>query len=576
MRTCSRKPLVLLFCLLLTWSVVAVYGPVQTFKLIRYDDTVYVAENPRVLAGLSREGVRWAFTSTEAGFWHPLTWLSLMLDFDLYGFWPGGFHRTNALLHLGSTLLLFLFLFRVTGAPRRSALVAALFALHPLNVEPVAWVAQRKEVLSTFFAMAALLAYGIHAERPWRPVCLPVLILFLLGLMAKPMIVTLPFVLLLLDVWPLRRIRPAWLPEPAAMAVRGIPEVGIRSALLEKIPLFCLSAAASVLVVMTEQKAGALTSLDALPMASRIANALVSYAAYLGKAVWPVHLAFFYPHPVAIPAGTVLLSLAVLAGISCLVLMRGRRFPYLPVGWLWYLGTLVPVIGLIQVGPHALADRYTYWPMIGIHVAFVWGVSDLAAAWRIPRPLALAASLALIAALGAGSWWQLQHWRNSFTLFEHALRVTEGNYIAANNLGLAWYHEGNPDKALVHFRASLEMNREHTLVYGNLGAALFQKGDYGEAETYFREAVRRAPSEGGLRYNLASALLRLGSHGEAASEYREALRLGHRKAETYAGLGLALRKLGQGEEAVRMFRAALLIDPRNQTALEQVRQQGGR
>ncbi|NPU83626.1 MAG: tetratricopeptide repeat protein [Syntrophaceae bacterium] len=569
MRISNEKSLPLLLCLFLTLAVVAVYSQVQTFKLVRYDDMVYVAENQHVLAGLSREGVRWAFWNDEAGFWHPLTWLSLMADAQLYGLWSGGYHRTSALLHLGSTLLLFLFLFKITGAPRRSAAVAVLFALHPLNVEPVAWVAQRKDVLSMFFAMATLLAYGFYAKRPRVSLYFVVLVLYFLGLMAKPMIVTLPCVMLLLDVWPLRRLclfRPS---GPSGVEDQGFPEVRLHKAILEKLPLFLLSAAASILVVLTEQKIGALSSLDAVPMSARIANAVVSYALYLGKMLWPVNLAFFYPHPVTVSAGPFVLALAVLAAVTALVVFRGRRFLYLPVGWLWYLGALVPMIGLIQVGPHALADRYTYLPMIGVYMAIVWGAADAAVAWNVRKPVVISVCMVVLAALAAGSWMQLRHWQNSFTLFEHALRVTEGNYIAENNLGLAWYHEGKMDEALTHFRAALAMNPEYSLVYSNMGSALFQKGKYGEAETYLREAVRRSPSEGGYHHNLASTLFQLGSYEEAAGQYREALRLGHEKAETYSGLGMALLKTGHREEAIRMFGEALRIDPSHGRALEQ-------
>lgn len=569
MRIFTQKSLPLILCLVLTLAVVAVYSQVQTFKLIRYDDTVYVAENQQVLGGLSWKGVRWAFRNDEAGFWHPLTWLSLMTDAQLYGLWAGGYHRTNALLHLGSTLLLFLFLLRVTDAPWRSAVVAALFALHPLNVEPVAWVAQRKDVLSMFFAMATLLAYGFYTKRPCASLYLPVLVLYLFGLMAKPMVVTLPCAMLLLDVWPLRRLRFFRPVDPQVNAENGFPEVSLFRALMEKLPLLVLAAAASVLVIFTEQKIGALSSLDAVPMTARIANAAVSYAVYLGKMVWPADLAFFYPHPVTISAGPLLLSLTVLAVVSAFVALKGRRFPYLPVGWLWYLGTLVPMIGLIQVGPHALADRYAYLPMIGIYMAIAWGAADAAVAWNVRRPVLLTACLVLLAALAVGSWLQLRHWQNSYTLFEHALRVTQGNYIAENNLGLAWYHDGKMEKALTHFRAALAINPEYSLVYSNLGSTLFQKGEYAEAEKYLREAVRRTPSEGGYHHNLASTLYLRGSYGEAAAEYREALRLGHEKADTYCGLGLALLQTGQREEAIRMFGEALQVDPRHGRALEQ-------
>jgi Flp pilus assembly protein TadD len=375
--------------------------------------------------------------------------------------------------------------------------------------------------------------------------------------------------MLLLDVWPLRRLRLFRPADPLAEAEKGFPEVRLSRALLEKLPLLVLAAAASVLVIFTEQKIGALSSLDAVPMTARITNAVVSYAVYLGKMVWPVNLAFFYPHPVTISAGPLLLSLAVLVAVSTFVALKGRRFPYLPVGWLWYLGALVPMIGLIQVGPHALADRYTYLPMIGLYLAIVWGVADTAAAWNVRKPFLLGTSLILLTALAAGSWMQLGHWRNSFTLFGHALKVTKGNYIAENNLGLAWYHEGNMDKALSHFRASLAINPEYSLVYSNLGSALFHKGEYREAEKYFREAIRRFPSDGGYHSNLASALYRMGSYEEAASEYRTALRLGHKKAETYSGLGMALLELGRRDEAGRAFGDALRIDPSHDRAREQ-------
>ncbi len=566
-------------CLLLALAVLTVFWQAQTFKLVRYDDNFYVAENRHVLSGLSPENIRWAFANTEAGFWHPLTWLSLMLDYELYGFYAGGYHLTNVLFHLASVLLLFLVLARMTGALWKSAFVAALFALHPLQVEPVAWVSQRKDVLSTFFAMLALLMYCRYAERPGTARYLPVVFFYILGLMSKPMIVTLPFAMLLLDYWPLQRFALGKADEQrlgnANAGTGRFPERAPSRLLCEKIPLIILAILASALVFFTERGVGALSSFTAVSLDARIANALVSYVVYIQKMIWPSGLAFFYPHPVVISPWKWVPSFLALAAITILVFRGGKRYPYLPVGWLWYLGTLLPVIGLIQVGPHAMADRYAYIPMIGLSLMIAWGAPGLAERFRLGKvPVAVAAMLVLLA-ISAATWVQLATWRNSYSLFGHAVQVTKGNYIAHNNLGLAYYHDGRLDEAIREYRKAIQIHSNHAFLYNNLGVALKQTGKYEEAASCFREAIRRK-NEGGIHQNMGSALFHLGRYEEAVLHYRKAISLGPEKADAHYSLGLTLLRLNRPAEAGAAFRSALKIEPQHEGAGKQLAELGGK
>ena len=445
-----------------------VFSPCFDLPFANFDDPLYVTDNPVVRTGLTPAGIRWAFTNTRY-FWHPLTWLSLELDSTLYGgLKAGGFHATNVLLHAASTVLLFLVLSRMTGAVWRSAIVAAFFAVHPLNVESVAWVAERKGALSTLFWMLTLAAYLGYVRSPGMLRYLLVVLFFLLGLMAKPMLVTLPFVLLLLDYWPLERMR----------ATRGLVSnpAGVRSLrwlFVEKLPLFVLSLAGTVVAAIAEFEGGALPSLARFPFTSRVSNALLSFVAYLGKLIWPTQLAIHYAHPGgAVSVLHVVLAGLLLLGITLLVLLPGRRRPYLVVGWLWYLGTLVPVIGLIQIGTHGMADRYTYVPLIGIYVLLSWGCADLVKACHFPRLVPGVAVLAAIAVCSVLTWRQFGYWNSDILLWERAVAVSSDNSIAHTNLGKAFAHVGRTAEACDQYRQAIVLDPGLAAAHTNLAAAL--------------------------------------------------------------------------------------------------------
>jgi len=469
-----------------------VYAQVFDHAFLNYDDPDYVTANRHVLAGVTRDGLTWTLTATHASNWHPVTWLSHMVDCQLHGTNAGGHLLTNVVLHVANTLLLFALLARLTGAAGRSAFVAVLFALHPLHVESVAWVAERKDVLSTTFAMLTLWSYVRFVESPRARTYLPMILLYGLGLMTKPMLVTLPFVLLLLDYWPLRR-----------MASRPL-----RALIVEKLPLFVLAALSSA-VTMVVQRAEALSSLTALPFSRRISHAVTSYVGYLARAFWPADLAVFYPYPPALPLGEVLAAAVLLVGVTVTVLRMARAYPYLPVGWLWYLGTLVPVIGIVQAGLHSMADRHTYVPLIGIFIIVAWGVPDLLA--RVPRRQAVLAigACAVSAACALITWRQLGHWHDSGTLFEHALAVTTDNFVAHNNLGEERMRQGRVREASEHFREAVRLEPRFALAHVNLGGALFSDGRIEEAIAQHAEALRLSPDDADAHYNLGVALYRL-------------------------------------------------------------------
>jgi tetratricopeptide (TPR) repeat protein len=503
---------------LVLWTL-AVFWRASANGFIDYDDDI--TKNPHVQAGLTLPSIAWAFTTVQSANWHPLTWLSLQLDYEIHGLDAAGFHLTNVGLHAANTLLLFLALRRMTGAAWRSGVVAALFALHPLHVESVAWLAERKDVLSTLFAMLTLLAYARYRERPGLARYLFVVLAFALGLTAKPMLVTLPCVLLLLDYWPLGQI------APAGAAVGK--QAGWRWLVLEKTPLLSLSAACCVVTWYAQEQDRAIRSVEVYPVAVRLANALNAYVAYIGKTLWPVDLGAYYPHPGrSLSWGAAAWSGLLLAVASGLVLRTVRKFPYLAVGWSWYLGTLVPVIGLVQVGEQAMADRYTYFPLIGLFMAATWGLADLAARWRRQSAAGAVAALALTLCSVLG-WLQVPCWHDDETLWRHALAVTTSNAQAHNYLG-----------------AALGKQRRHE-----------------EAIAEFFAALRLAPGYAEAHYHLGVALAKVGRTAEAAEHYRTALQLDRSETQVHEQLGLALATLGQVDEAERHFRAALLSNPGN-------------
>ncbi len=550
----ERRHAVIAACLLVAVTA-GIYGQVLGHAFVDYDDNTYVTQNPRVQMGLTREGIAWAFTSFSEANWHPLTWLSHMLDCTLFGVNPRGHHATSLALHIANTLLLFIILHHATRAPWRSAFAAALFACHPLHVESVAWVAERKDVLSAFLGLLAIREYQAYAEKPsvWR--YLLVFIFLALGLTAKPMLVTLPAVLLLLDVWPLRRLDLSGA-SPAGAARR----IGVLT--VEKAPLFALSAASSLLTILAQSHGGAMKSFQAFSLQTRVANALISYVAYIGKTVYPTRLAVFYPHPgggvspvYAAAAGALLLL------VSLLALRWVRRRPHLLVGWLWYLVMLLPVIGIVQVGSQAMADRYTYLPLIGLSIMLAWAIPDRLLERRWPRRSLAVAAVMLIAALSAGAWRQVGYWHDGEALFAHALAVTTNNAVAESGLGDALLKKHEVDKAVEHFRAALEIAPNLGDAHNNLGVALCEQGKVTEGIEHIETALRLEPNQANWAYNLASAFAKAAERDKAIEMYRRALELEPNLFEAHNDLGTALLNAGKYIEAERHFIQAVALHP---------------
>ena len=602
-----------LLCLALGLITLAVFAPALTHDFLVYDDQVYVTENAHVQAGLTWQGVEWAFRSYAASNWHPVTWLSHMLDCQLYGLKPAGHHLTNVLLHAANTLLLFLVLSRMTGAAWRSACVAALFAWHPLHVESVAWVAERKDVLVTFFWMLTLWAYARYAEvqslkskvqsretavpGPKAEVqgsrfnvrgsklpfatCIPQLpascfyllslVFFALGLMSKPMVVTLPFVLLLLDFWPLGRSAACGLRS----AESGGPEVkrspsGWARLVAEKFPFLALSAISCVLTVWAQQGSYSVVSVAGLPLSRRIPHALVAYAHYLGAMVVPRHLAAHYPYPAATSAATIAGAGIVLALFSFLACWFATRRPYLLMGWLWYLGTLVPVIGLVQVGDQAWADRYTYLPLIGLFVAIVWGAADLArakgigGAGRTKMRRAVLCGVAVAAGLGllAGTSLQLRYWKDTRTLFEHAAHVTRHNGRALTVLGSLLAKEGKLHEAMDLYAQALRYRSDNPEAHFFLGTALEQQGKLAEAVAEYTQALWFKPLQEKTHLALGITLAKQKHYEAAAAHYQAALAINPESALAHNNLARLLHTQGRLDEAIEHYSAALKLNPK--------------
>ena len=594
-------------------ATLAAYAQVRHFDFVNFDDPEYVTSNQHVRAGITPANVAWAFTSGEAANWFPLTRLSHMLDSQLFGLRSGWHHLTNVLLHALAVLLLFAFLNRSTGRRWPSAWVALIFALHPLHVESVAWVAERKDSLSAFFGLLALWSYVRYVERPAPRRYLLVAMAFGLGLMAKPMLVTLPFLLLLVDVWPLGRISHMWPDEVAHALMRAVsrlistpwwgrgspssPSVGmsadaarmsacatknglgrvnggswshIAPLLREKIPLFAMAAAAAIATYLVQQAGGAVRSQDAFPLVLRFENASVSCIVYIAKMFWPARLAVFYPYPPGVPAWQAAAAALAIAAVSILVLRSLRKRPYLAVGWFWYLVTLAPVIGLVQVGAQARADRYTYIPMIGLTIMLAWGAADLFG--RVPRARPAIAALAAATCAGCAvlTWVQAEYWHDSRTLFQHAVDVTEGNYLAHHNLGVALAETpGDLNQAIAHYQAALQIKPDYARAHTDLGSALAKlPGRLPDAMAEFRAALAIDPDLAIPHNNLGNTLAQAGRWSEAISEYETALRIDpdyadarHNLAEAEYNLGLVLAKADRSFEAIAHLEAALRLRP---------------
>jgi tetratricopeptide (TPR) repeat protein len=514
--------------LFLACSILMVYWRVQNFNFVYYDDQVYVTENTHVQSGLTGKGIVWAFSSLDAGFWHPLTWLSLMLDFELFGLNPGGYHITNVLFHIASTLLLFLALNQMTGAQWRSAFVAAMFALHPLHVESVAWISERKDVLSAFFWMLTMWSYNLYTKHPSKARYLWVAVAYFMGLMAKPILVTLPFVLLLLDYWPLNRFSIHQSdPQPSLPGdgkKEGTKREGVSRLILEKIPLLLLAALASTLAFLTEQRAEALSSITSYPVSYRITNALVSYWIYAAKAVWPHNLAAFYPHPGLWPIPDIFLATLFLLTVIIIALYWRKRFPYIAVGWFWFLGTLVPVIGIIQIGSQAMADRHSYIPLIGFFLAVTWAAGDFFRKRNDAKLLPAISALAAIIIFSACSWIQVSYWKSTFALFQHAVEVTKDNYKALHGLGWAYHSQGDDAKAIALIRESIRLKSD-ARAHNDLGVIYMGRKEFREAEREFTASLKLKPHNPQYLNNIGAALASQGKTEEAIPYFREAIHI---------------------------------------------------
>ena len=628
--------------LLLPATAFMVFWQLNRCDFINYDDPAYVTENIHIRNGMTTEAVRWAFTTGYASNWHPVTWMSHMLDVQLFGLNPRGHHLTNLLLHIANTLLLFFVFNRMTKAPWKSTFVAALFALHPLHVESVAWVAERKDVLSTFFWMLTIVAYIHYVAHRRLHNYLSVLIFFGLGLMAKPMVVTLPFVLLLLDYWPLGRLQGAGSGEHGAGSAKQTssraqeplsankrksrkkltdqsiappsvpvtPEVfspgprhpgsvqsgasvpssppsflrppssvnthhssfiihhssALRPLLLEKIPLFALAAFSCIVTFIAQQKGGAVKSIEVFPFSVRIANALVSYVIYIEQTLWPHNLAVFYPHPGLWPLWRVLGSGLLLIGVTFIAIWKARRVPCLAFGWLWFTGTLVPVIGIVQVGRQALADRYTYIPLIGLFIMAAWGIPELLKKWRathLSRKEKLFASSALVLiSLFIVTWVQVGYWRDSLILYDHALRVTGPNDTIHYSRGLAYATLGDYRQAIEDYDEAIAINPEAAEAYNNRGGVYSKLGNNRQAISDYDRAIQIYPKSIIAYYNRGEAYGKLGNYRQAISDYDRAIEIDPQDAEIYNNRGLAYGELGDQKQAVSDYDRAMEIRPR--------------
>jgi tetratricopeptide (TPR) repeat protein len=582
-----------LICLALAILTVIAFWQLKDCGFINFDDNNYVYENAYVQTGLNWNSIGQAFSSelAKVGHWHPVTWLSLMLDYQIFGLNPQGYHLINLLFHVMNTLLLFLIFHRMTKTLWPSAFVACLFAIHPLHVESVAWITERKDVLSTFFWMLTMGAYSYYVESPGFRRYVLVLLFFALGLMAKPMLVTLPFVLLLLDYWPLRRfqeIKPDHKVQTEAYqitssdkqkkkskkkdAVKEILEVKkpadpeykwslIYPLLREKVPLFVLAILSSIVTYLAAQSAGAVPSIEVLPLVVRIGNAFVSYIAYMGNAIWPSNLAVFYPHPGVLIPWQVVGSVFLLIAITLVVFWRAKKSPYLVTGWLWYIGTLVPVIGILQAGSQAMADRYTYISLIGLFIMVAWGVPDLLKKWNYRKEILLTLSILIILCLSIKTWTQAGYWQDSITLYDHTLKVTDYNWLIYINRGVAYNDLGNYRQAIEDYGQAIEIKPDYADAYYNRGRAYNDLGNHRQAIEDLNRAIEINPGNSSAYNNRGAAYNGLGNYRQAIEDLNRAIEIKPRYAEAYNNRGISFKSLGNYRQAIEDYGRAIEIKP---------------
>lgn len=558
-----------MICIFLALATFVVYWQVLDHDFLSYDDGQYVTQNKQLKKEISSESIIWAFTTDYASNWHPVTWLSHMLDYQNYGSDPRGHHLSNLLFHIANVILLFAVLNRMTGAIWQSAMVSVLFALHPLNVDSVAWIAERKNVLSAFFWFLTMWAYLNYIEKRNLGRYCMVVFLFALGLMSKPMLVTLPCALILLDYWPLGRLRLGQNTNPLKRRNVEIPkdyERTLSQLFFEKIPLFVLSIGSCIVTFLAQKAGGALAADETYGLKIRSANAMISYLDYLKKIIWPLDLSVFYPHPgLAVSLWKGVGFGVVVFLISAYAALMMRRKAYLTVGWFWYLGTLAPVIGIIQVGAQAMADRYMYIPLIGIFIIIAWGIPDLLNFWpKRDRAMAVSAGI-IISVLGVLTWKQTSYWKNDLTLFKHAIEVADNEYsrlaFSYNKVGVAYNKQGEYAKATLHFRKAIKLMPRFAFPHSNLGFALNQQGKIEEATAHYIESVRLMPENAITQYKLGNFLSGQNKFEEAIPHYQKAIKYKNDYALAHLNLGLAFSKTGKTEMAIAYTREALRINP---------------
>ncbi|HVO66750.1 MAG TPA: tetratricopeptide repeat protein [Syntrophales bacterium] len=557
----TKKHVVILISLILSIMILAVYWPVQFCEFTSYDDTIYTTKNYQVRQGINIRGIVYCFTDVHTGHWHPLTMMSHMLDWQLFGDKAGGHHWTNVIIHIFNTILLFLFLESITGLIWRSAFVAALFALHPLNVESVAWIAERKNVLSTFFWILTMILYAWYVKSPGWKRYLPVVFCFALGLMSKSMLVTLPFVLLLLDYWPLQRTTIDYEDEKlvegyTAGKIRGTEKISFL--ILEKIPLMVLSAISIYLALYAAYSVKTVATLEAVPFLQRLSNAVLSYGLYIKKIFWPVDLAVFYPFNYQLNVWHLVLVASSLVIVTVFVCIFYRRLPFLTVGWFWYLGTLVPVIGVVQAGAQSMADRYTYVPAIGIYIMLTWGVFSILKK-QILTKVTVLIFFGILVFLLISTHFQVKHWENSYTLYQQAIRVTSNNFMAYKNIGLYLIEQDKPDEALSYFNKAIVIKKEDATIHNSMGVALAMLGRNLKAVEQYEIALRLDQRHARAHSNLGVVLMRLGRDDEAMKHFQEAIKLGLEYPQAHYYLAEILERRGLYKEAAYHYEKAKLV-----------------
>ena len=556
----SNKYRILYICLTLALATIAVYWQVRHYEFIDFDDDEYITDTNPVKAGLTHEGFVWAFTKSHSNNWHPLTWLSHMLDCQLFGLDSGAHHLTNVIFHVANAILLFLVITRMTGNLWPSAFVAAAFALHPIHVESVAWASERKDVLSTFFWLLTTWAYLRYVQHPAITRYVLIIIFFVLGLLAKQMLVTLPFVLLLLDYWPLGRFI---LEEKSVCdSKQTVIAVSIKRCVLEKLPLFILSVIASLIVFLTQHSTGIMKSIIQYSLICRIENALVAYVEYIGKMLWPFHLAIFYPHPgnklpIWQTAGALLLLLSITVG----VIWKLRQRPYLAVGWFWYLGTLFPVIGLIQVGNQALADRYTYIPFTGLFIIIAWGIPDLLGRLFYRKFIISLSATVLLFSLSLLTYAQVRYWRSSLTLHKRAIQAVPNNWLAHYAVANIFHQAGDLNTAIKHYSEALRIEPEYIPGHINMGVALVEQDKLDRAIIHFAEVLRHKPDQFEVRFNLGTILAKQGKFPQAIPHLIEALKIKPDSYEVHHALGAIFFQQGRLKEGIEQYTEVLRIQP---------------